>query len=141
MLTTRTITPSVVVVGLTKNGEPLLAAPDPTIVFRHTKILVRPDGLLAAAPLVLRFAPDRRRLSGDVQPGAAPGCRTVLSSVGGSNYRQQIFRPNDRFSAYKNFGAPGRIRTADHCVRSFMDDNSRPCKNPKTLYLLAPSGT
>jgi len=37
----------------------------------------RPDGLLAAAPLVLRFAPDRRRaLRGDVQPGAAPGCRT-----------------------------------------------------------------
>jgi hypothetical protein len=34
---------------------------DPTIVLRYTKILVRPDGLLAAAPLVLRFAPDRRR--------------------------------------------------------------------------------
>ena len=44
----------------------------------------RPDGLLAAAPLVLRFAPDRRRRSGDVQPGAAPGCRTVLLSVRGS---------------------------------------------------------
>jgi integrase len=36
-------------------------------------VFVRPDGLLAAAPLVLRFAPDRRRLS-----GAAPGCRTGL---------------------------------------------------------------
>jgi hypothetical protein len=68
--------------------------------------LVRPDGLLAAAPLVLRFAPDRRRLSGDVQPGAAPGCRTGFLSVGGSNYRQQIFRPNDRFSVYKNLVRP-----------------------------------
>src|ERR1700693_2462217 len=47
-------------------------------------ILVRPDGLLAAASLVLRFAPDRRRRSGDVLPGAAAGSRTVLLSVRGS---------------------------------------------------------
>jgi len=44
----------------------------------------RPDGLLAAAPLVLRFAPDRRRWSRDVLPGATPGSRTVLLSVRGS---------------------------------------------------------
>jgi outer membrane protein TolC len=43
------------------------------------------DGLLRGLrPLVLRFAPDRRRaVRGGVQPGAAPGCRTVLFSVGG----------------------------------------------------------
>jgi hypothetical protein len=35
---------------------------------------VRPERLLAAAPLVLRFAPDRRRaLRGSVQPGAGAG--------------------------------------------------------------------
>jgi hypothetical protein len=44
-----------------------------------------PYGLLRGLrTLVLRFAPDRRRRSGDVQPGAAPGSRTVLLSVRGS---------------------------------------------------------
>jgi hypothetical protein len=39
----------------------------------------RPDGLLGGLrPLVLRFAPDRRRGSGDVQPGAAPGLSNRL---------------------------------------------------------------
>jgi len=53
----------------------------------------RPDGLLAAAPLVLRFAPDRRRaLRGSVQPGAAPGCRTGLVCL--SAVRTAYFRPD-----------------------------------------------
>jgi len=45
---------------------------------RSIAMRARPDGLLAAAPLILRCAPDRRRQSGDVQPGAPPGCRTGL---------------------------------------------------------------
>ena len=46
------------------------------------------ERLLAAAPLVLRFAPDRRRWRSGVQAGAAPACRTGLFSVGGSNRRR-----------------------------------------------------
>jgi hypothetical protein len=59
---------------------------DPTAVFRFTKMVARPDGLFAAAPRILRFAPDRRRvLRGSVQAVEAPPCRTGFLSVGGSN--------------------------------------------------------
>src|ERR1700693_2025636 len=41
--------------------------------------MVRPERLLAGAPLVLRFAPARRHaLRGDVQLGLRPSCRTRL---------------------------------------------------------------
>ncbi len=82
--------------------------------------LVRPDGLLAAAPLVLRYAPDRRRAAHDrVQVDLRSTCRTGLLSVGGSN-RPDDDRPVPTMAVEPRdqFGAPGRIRTADHRVRS-----------------------
>jgi len=48
--------------------------------------MVRPERLLAAAPLVLRFAPDRRRaLRGSVQPGSAGLSNSSCLSAGSSN--------------------------------------------------------
>jgi len=49
--------------------------------------LARPERLLAATPLVLRFAPDRRRaVRGSVQPGADAGLsNSAYLPVGSSN--------------------------------------------------------
>jgi hypothetical protein len=48
--------------------------------------MARPERLLAAAPLVLRFAPDRRRaLRGSVQPGSAGLSNSSCLSAGSSN--------------------------------------------------------
>src|ERR1700730_19246129 len=80
--------------------------------------MVRPDGLLRGLrPLVLRFAPDRRRRSGDVLPGAAPGSRTVLLSVRGSICSFPISWPTAAEELLIK-SAPEGIRTPDHLVRS-----------------------
>jgi hypothetical protein len=109
---------------------------DTTIVLRYTKILVRPDGLFGAG----RASPLRGRPAGDQLGRSRPSCRTGFLSVGGSNYRQPIFRHNDRFAVYQNFGAPGRIRTADHCVRSAVLYPAELRAPARSLALMEPIG-
>jgi hypothetical protein len=79
------------------------------------KSRARTDYFGACGPSPLACA--RGRPAGD-QFGLAAKLSNRLVYVGGSNYRRQTIRPDDCFSVYKNFGAPGRIRTADHLVRS-----------------------
>ena len=85
---------------------------------RSIAMRARPDGLLAAAPLILRFAPDRRRQSGDVQPGAAPGCRTGLFVCRRFELLVSGLVARVCRIIFLSLSAPGRIRTADHLVRS-----------------------
>ena len=53
--------------------------------------MVRPDGC-SRPPLVLRFAPDRRRSSGDVLPGAAPGSGVAVGKHVAKRDDQQTLR-------------------------------------------------
>jgi hypothetical protein len=83
--------------------------------------MVRPERLLAAAPLVLRFAPDRRRaLRGSVQPGADAGLsNSACLFAGSSNFGQRTAGIVEGFfSSKENYGAPGEIRTPGLLVRS-----------------------
>jgi hypothetical protein len=82
-------------------------------LFRNS--VVRPDGLFGAG----RASPLRGRPAGDQLGQRRPSCRTGLLSVGGSNLRPAYNPP--RAAAVRIFcglSAPGRIRTADHLVRS-----------------------
>jgi hypothetical protein len=75
------------------NGAPgrIIRAARSPLRGRPLGVQRRCGAVFAAAPRILRFAPDRRRLSGDVQPGAAPGCRTGLVCL--SAVRTAHFRP------------------------------------------------
>jgi len=53
-----------------------------------------------------------------VQLGLWPSCRTVLFSVGGSNFGRQASVAKDRYLGQKEVGSPGRIRTADQRINS-----------------------
>ena len=80
---------------------------------------MRPERLLAAAPLVLRFAADRCRASrSNVQPGAAPGCRTRLVFCREFELKRRMLGTHKGFSRTEYGGAPGEIRTPGLLVRS-----------------------
>src|SRR5258706_16321650 len=81
--------------------------------------MVRPERLLAAAPLVLRFAPDRRRAArGSVQPGAGAGLSNSACCLPGVRITASSCRNRRRVRRPEYDGAPGEIRTPGLLVRS-----------------------
>jgi hypothetical protein len=102
---------------------------------------VRPDGLLAAAPLVLRFAPDRRRYaaaSNLAEAGQVVEPAFCLSAIRITANWQIVPLCDLKISV--EFGAPGRIRTADHCVRSAVLYPAELRAPARSLALMGPIG-
>ncbi len=85
-------------------------------------------------PLVLRFAPDRRRAARvDVQLGRRrPSCRTPLSIVGSSNLKRRILDTRKGFSYTKYNGAPGEIASGPSAPRPPLRSGSPVATLPVT---------
>src|ERR1019366_917172 len=73
--------------------------------------MVRPERLLAASPLVLRFATDRRCAArGSVQPGADAGLsNSACLSAGSSNYYVERSKPRKGSQTPKIMVRPERF--------------------------------
>src|SRR5271165_3698613 len=80
--------------------------------------MVRPERLLAAAPLVLRFAPDRRRCA--AASNLACGQVVELCSFVCREFESRLRAAGDGegFSGKESYGAPGEI-TRRYAPRPF----------------------